>query len=138
MFRMNTPKSKIAFVIILLTCTLRVFAQDESQADYLRNTNLPPFTLLAADSATLTRDELVKDKNILIMLFSPDCAHCRRQTDSIIANMDRLKDVEIVMATFEPFDKMVAFNKEYRLSDYPNVKLGRDTRYFLIPFYGAL
>ena len=69
------------------------------------------------------------------MIFSPDCHYCREETKSLIENMDKLKDVEILMTTFEPLQAMTAYYKEFNLQQYANIKMGRDTRYFFPPFY---
>ena len=69
------------------------------------------------------------------MFFSPGCDHCRHQTDSMLANMDKFRDVEILMTTYQPFDEMKSFYKEYKLANYPNIMMGRDIKYFFPPFY---
>lgn len=129
--------SKIFILGLLLIGGLKAFSQDDSLPDYLRKPRLPPFSLLRTDSSLLTREGLDKDKKVLIMIFSPGCGHCRQQTDTLIAYIDKLRDVEIVMATFEPLGEIISFNREFHLEKYSNIKIGRDIRYFLTPFYGA-
>jgi thioredoxin-related protein len=48
---------------------------------------------------------------------------------------DKFKDIEIVMATYQPFEEMKAFNAHYRIFEHANIKLGRDEKFFLAPFY---
>ena len=115
-----------------------VSAQDQeavTQAGYLKFPTIPPFTLIGIDSAKFTRDKLAKHKKTMIMIFSPGCDHCRHQTDSMLANMDQLRDVQILMSTYQPFEDMTAFYKDYNLAKYSNIITGRDFQYFLIPFY---
>jgi thioredoxin-related protein len=69
------------------------------------------------------------------MFFSPECTHCQHQTEDMLAAIDSLKDIQIVMATYQPFEEMVAFNQKYGIEKYSNIKLGRDTKYFLPPYY---
>ena len=71
----------------------------------------------------------------MIMLFSPDCEHCQKQTEIIIDNIDKMKNLEIVMSTFQPVDKMRKFSDRYKLSKFSNIHVGRDVRYFFGPFY---
>jgi len=106
------------------------------QAPYLRFPTIPPFHLLKVDSATyLTKDDIKKGRRTIVMFFSPDCDHCKRQTDSILADFAEFKNIEIVMATYQPFEEMKEFNTHYRLSEHPNIKIGRDEKFFLAPFY---
>jgi hypothetical protein len=40
-----------------------------------------------------------------------------------------------VMATYQPFGEMKEFYAHYHLADHPNIKIGRDEKFFLAPFY---
>lgn len=108
----------------------------EQQAPYLRYPTLPPFHLLKLDSTTyLTKDDIKKHHRTIVMFFSPDCDHCKHQTESILANYKKFKDIEIVMATYQPFTELKEFNTHYRIFEHPNIMLGRDEKFFLAPFY---
>jgi thiol-disulfide isomerase/thioredoxin len=107
-------------------------ASPQPEAPYLSNPIVPPFHLLKLDSASyLTKDDL----RTLVMFFSPDCEHCRHQTEAILGDFSKFKDIEIVMATYQPFGEMKDFNTHYRLFEHPNIKIGRDEKFFLVPFY---
>jgi thioredoxin-related protein len=107
-----------------------------AQAPFIRFPTLPPFRLLALDSATyLTKDNVKKNHETIIMFFSPDCDHCKHQTEAILADWSKFKNIEIVMATYQPFEEMREFNTHYRMSEHQNVKIGRDEKFFLPGFY---
>jgi thioredoxin-related protein len=113
-------------------------AQDQAnaQAPYLRFPTIPPFHLLKLDSTTyLTKEDLKKNRKTLIIYFSPDCDHCKHQTESILQDFSKFKDIEIIMATYQPFEELKEFNTHYRIFEHPNMKLGRDEKFFLPPFY---
>jgi thiol-disulfide isomerase/thioredoxin len=106
------------------------------QAPFQRFPTIPPFHLLAVDSShLLTKDDLQKHRLTMIMFFSPDCEHCKHQTEAILADFKKFKDIEIVMATYQPFGEMKEFNTHYHLADHPNIKIGRDEKFFLVPFF---
>jgi thiol-disulfide isomerase/thioredoxin len=106
------------------------------QPPYLRFPTIPPFNILKVDSSTwLTKEDLKKNHLTLIMFFSPECEHCKHQTEDILADINQFKDVEIVMATYQPFSEMKEFYQYYRIADHPNIKMGRDEKYFFQPFY---
>ncbi len=107
-----------------------------ADAPYQKSPTVPPFRLLKADSANyVTKDDLKKNHPTLIMYFSPDCEHCKHQTENILADFSKFKDIEIVMATYQPFDEMKVFITHYNLTEYPNIKIGRDEKFFLAPFF---
>jgi thioredoxin-related protein len=123
----------------ILACFLSSFAyaqKDSLAAPFQKNPGIPAFDLLKTDSSThITRADINAKRKTIIMFFSPECTHCQHQTEDMIAAIDSLKDIQIVMATYQPFEEMVAFNQKYGIEKYSNIKLGRDTKYFFPPFY---
>jgi thioredoxin-related protein len=106
------------------------------EAPYLKNPGFPPIHLLQVDSVHyITKDDVKKNHKILLMFFSPECEHCKHQTSDILADFSKFKDIEIVMATFQPFDEMKTFYTYYRIGDHSNILMGRDEKYVLPPFY---
>jgi thiol-disulfide isomerase/thioredoxin len=113
-------------------------AQNDSipQAPYKRFPTVPPFKLLLTDSSThFTKEYLAKKKAVMIMLFSPDCEHCKHETEDIIKHIDAFKKVQIVMSTTLPFDKMVDYYNKYDLKRFDNIIVGKDLNYLLPVFY---
>jgi thioredoxin-related protein len=106
------------------------------EAPYLKNPGFPPIRLLQVDSVHfVTKEDIKKNHKILLIFFSPECEHCKHQTSDILADFSKFKDIEIVMATFQPFDEMKTFYTYYRIRDHSNIMMGRDEKYMLPPFY---
>jgi thioredoxin-related protein len=126
---------------VILACFMSsiLYAQTDSadmNAPYRKNPAIPAFDLLKTDSSThITKANINAKHKTLIMFFSPECTHCQHQTEDMIAAIDSLKDIQIIMATYQPFEEMVAFNQKYSIEKYHNIKLGRDVKYFFPPFY---
>jgi thioredoxin-related protein len=107
-----------------------------ANAPFMRFPTIPPLHLLKLDSASyLTKDDIKKNRKTIIMFFSPDCEHCKHQTENILADFKDFKDIEIVMATYQPFSEMKDFNTHYRIFDHDNILMGRDEKFALPPFY---
>ena len=103
---------------------------------YVKNPGLPPFSLLEVDSIHyITNNNLKKNRKVLIMFFSPECEHCKHQMRDILDNFSQFKDIQIVMATFQPFNEMKAFYTYFRIGDHANIHMGRDEHYMLPPFF---
>lgn len=128
---------KIISLVLALIVLSRAWSQTDSvQAPYLKNPIFPPVKLLMCDSVSyFVKDSLPKKKAVMLMLFNPECSHCRHETEELIQNIDKFKDIEIVMATMMPFEQMKAFRDEYKLTNYKNIVVGRDEQYFLFTFY---
>jgi thiol-disulfide isomerase/thioredoxin len=130
-------KRLISIVLIFAGCQY-LMAQNGNavQPAYLRFPTIPPLSLLKVDSATyITKEDIKKNRPTLIIIFSPTCDHCKHQTQDILADMDKFKNTEIVMATLQPFEEMKEFYNYYRIADHPNIKMGRDEKAVLPGFY---
>ncbi|HVY75649.1 MAG TPA: thioredoxin-like domain-containing protein [Puia sp.] len=107
-----------------------------TEPPYVRNPDFPPIHLLKVDSVHyVTKDDIKKNHRILLMFFSPECEHCKHQMRDILADFSKFKDIEIVMATYQPFEEMKSFYDYFRIADHPNIKIGRDEKYFLPPYF---
>ena len=107
---------------------------DNAEPAYKRFPTLPPMTLLQADSTNLTKENLAHQPT-LIMYFSPTCDHCKHQWEDMLQHMEQLKKIQIVMVTYQPFEEMLEFYKSEKIDTYPNIKMGRDTKFTLPPFF---
>jgi len=128
---------KIRLLLFILAFTVKGASAQTLPPDspaYKRFPTVPPFNILQADSTTLTKDKLKRQATI-IMYFSPDCEHCKHQWADMEKRMKELKKYQIVMVTYQPYEQMVDFYKEHKIADYPNIKMGRDTKFFLPPFF---
>lgn len=126
---------KIVLLILVWISPLFACAQDED-APYLKHPVLPNFTILKQDSTSwITEKSLRSGAPVIVMLFSPDCDHCKEQTEILLDNMDKLAHVDIVMTTFQPISKIKEFQRKYRLGIYKNIYLGRDVKFFFAPYY---
>ena len=128
-------KHSLLAMVALLFCLITFAQSDSDQAPYLRYPTVPPFNLLKTDSTMLTKNDLHKNRQTLVMFFSPDCPHCQHQTEDLLADFSSFKNTDIVMATYQPFEEMVAFKAKYKLAEHPNIMIGRDEKFFLVPYY---
>ena len=115
---------------------LSATAQQTDSLLYQRFRNVPPFTLrLAPDSAVLNKDLLKKNRPTLIFIFSPDCGHCQITTADLLKHYQLFKNFNIVMATPLEYKWIIPFYDEYKLKNYPAIKIGRDASYTLGTFF---
>jgi thiol-disulfide isomerase/thioredoxin len=119
-------------MLMLAAATFQfTLAQNSKEKPLHEQYPLPQFSLLLKDSATyFTKNNLPANTATIIILFNPDCEHCKHETELILANMDKFKNVHFVMATYQPLDKMKEFIATFQLDSHPSITVGRDTRYF--------
>lgn len=127
---------KVFFSLLLICFTQAGFSQADTSLLYLRFPTVPPFSITkVSDSSSFSKDDLVKKRPVMIMIFSPDCEHCQHETRELIAHMDLFKKVQIVMASPLEYPFIRKFYDEYNIAQYPNIIMGRDPSYFLGTFY---
>jgi thioredoxin-related protein len=104
---------------------------------YLRFPTVPPFKLiLPSDNTSLyTKADLPKNKAVMMMIFSPDCEHCQHEIEEIIKNIADFKNIQIVMATMLPIEKVREFVTKYDLKRFSNIVVGKDQAYMLPSYY---
>ncbi len=123
-------------LFFLFFCKAMLFAQHDSLPLYKQFPTIPPFTLLnISDSTTFTKANLLKRKPTLIILFSPDCDHCKHFTSQLIANIDVVQHYQIIMVSFLDNELIKKFYTAYALSKYSNIIVSKDSAYFLGTFY---
>jgi thiol-disulfide isomerase/thioredoxin len=120
----------------LFVCLEGFCQQDSTAPVYLRFPTIPQFTVYKApDSAAFSRENLQKKKPVVFMIFSPDCEHCQRETDTLLANIGKFRNTQILMITYLPYDEMIGFYKKYKIADYPQITMARDTKFFFPVFF---
>lgn len=118
--------------LIAIACTS--FGQTDTTPPYKRITGWPPLVLTQLDKHELTSKDL-KNQPTIIMYFSPECDHCKHQTTEMINRIKDLSKYQIILATYQPEEQMAGFQTYYQLQKYPNIRMGRDTKFLLPPFY---
>ena len=129
---------KTALVLLFSIITLAATAQTESNytPPFKRFPTVPTLQLLLGDSTTkYSKDDLPKDKPLLLMIFSPDCEHCQHETEAMVKNKEAFKDVQLLMVTTHPLYRMNEFVEAYHVKEIPNVVVAKDIYYLLLPFF---
>ncbi|MGE5519672.1 MAG: TlpA family protein disulfide reductase [Candidatus Dadabacteria bacterium] len=129
---------KWILAILLNALSIVAFSQttDSIAAPYKRFPTVPAFKITLGDSSTTyTKEDLPKKRPVLLMIFNPECEHCQHETQELLKYKEELKDIEVLMVTFQPLYKMNEFVKDYHVTDLPNVVVGRDPYYLLSSFY---
>ena len=127
----------LPLVLMLFTGTLRAQQPATPQPPYLQHPVIPEFKVLLPDSTHwFSKANLKKGRPVMFMAFNPDCEHCQKQADIIVANLKGpMEKVEIVMTTYQEMKKLRDFIRDHKLAGHPNIIVGRDVSYFFGPFF---
>jgi thiol-disulfide isomerase/thioredoxin len=141
---------KIAAIAATLSFTVvsAASAQDAQPKDtaqhkdmpYLKYPTLPAFNIMLTDSITIFNTfNIPKGRPVALMLFDPECKHCKALTKKLLGAMDSISNIDFYL--FTPMHDMAEIRKFYEnfhLADYKNIKvIGRDYEFFFHEFYGV-
>lgn len=59
------------------------------------------------------------------------------ETEAIIKNIKKFKNTQILMVTHFPYEEMIHFYKQFKIANYPQLTMARDTKYFFPVFFGV-
>jgi thiol-disulfide isomerase/thioredoxin len=97
---------------------------------------MPTFNLLLSDSTTvINSDNFPKGQPTVLIFFSPDCEHCQQETEALLKQIDGVKDTRFYFVTIDSIAQMKVFKDYYKLSQYPNITVGKDYSYSFLRFY---
>jgi thiol-disulfide isomerase/thioredoxin len=130
---------KVLLLASVLFFCFQSFAQQfaaDSLPVYKQFPDIPPFSIFKVpDSTKFTKDNLKKKEPLVLIMFSPDCEHCQKETDSLLANITLFKKVQIVMASPLDYIHIKEFYEKYKIAEYPNITIGKDPIWFLGQYY---
>ena len=146
-------KKVILFFVILCSLATTAEAQnkkispggdppppEDTLKPYQKYPTLPAFNILEMDSATIFNTyNIPEGKPIALMLFSPDCKHCKRTIKALEAGMDSIQNIQFYLVTASHnIADIKEFYEKHHIADYKNIKLvGRDMEFFYFSYYGA-
>ncbi|MES2702838.1 MAG: thioredoxin fold domain-containing protein [Bacteroidota bacterium] len=139
---------RIWFLLCLLFACLHADGQMRYRAPgtpvdslpYMKYPVLPAFNILLTDSSTIVNTyNIPKGRPVVLMLFDPDCQHCRELTKMLTDSMESLKHIRFYMFTSaHSMEAIKKFKEDFSLDKYSNVEaIGRDYEFFFISYYGV-
>ncbi len=126
------------FVLVgFLVINVITFAQSDSTlSPSARFKIFPPAKFLSSDSLTIfSKEDLQKNKPVMLMVFNPECDHCQHETEELTKSINKFKGIQIVMSTMAPMNEMKMFIEKYKLDSYKNIIVVKDVSYFLPSYF---
>ncbi len=120
-------------LFVLLLC-LATYKPNLAQLAVITNA-VPPFKILLTNGSYFGYKDLEINKSLMLIYFSPDCDHCRDFIHTLRAKMGYLIGIQIIMVSYFPLKSLQQFNKDYKLGEFSNIKIGTEGNSFLIPGY---
>ena len=135
-FQMITNSSAIALFALVGWFLVSAFRAPVVEKTGLEGRLIPSIPLLLPDSTTwLKTDDIPDGRAFIVMGFSPWCSHCQALTADIKKHINDLKGTPIYYITPDSFQNMKTFYKHFKLAQYPNITMGRDSSNLFFRFF---
>jgi hypothetical protein len=136
--RWTTTTSTLCLFLLLGWTLFTAFKAPATIKTGMEGRLLPKFDLLLTDSTThLNTADIPTGEPVIVIGFSPYCIHCQAETRDLIKHMQQLQHTRIYFVTAFPFGPMKEFYKVFKLAQYPNIVMGRDTSNYFLKYFKA-
>jgi thiol-disulfide isomerase/thioredoxin len=127
-------KKIVSIFLFLIPAIAYLQPSKDPAAPYFKNNGFPDIQLLLTDSTTIyTKENLPKDKTVVLIFFSPDCEHCQHTAKEMTKKMDSLSNLFMVWngPSYLPLEQVKEFYTNYHLANYTNIIMGKEVNYFM-------
>jgi len=123
--------------IVSLFATMTLSAQEniDPDAPFLKDKNIPRFTLNLTTGKSFSNTQIPKTKYTCIIIFSPDCSHCQEEAADLTKNADKFKSVFFIWNSYKEMADIKAFATKYGLDKQSNVVIGKDPEFSIPVFF---
>jgi len=129
-----TTLFSVFIVSLFASMTLLAQGNIDPNAPFLKDKNIPKFTLNLTTGKSFSNTQIPKTKFTCIIIFSPDCSHCQDEATELTKNADKFKSVFFIWNSYKEMADIKAFATKYGLDKQSNVVVGRDPE-FAIPVF---
>jgi thiol-disulfide isomerase/thioredoxin len=88
---------------------------------------LPAFKFYTLQNKPYTKDSLLQNQSTLFLFFNSTCEHCQYETEQILKVAGQLSNKNVLYISSQSIREIKAFDSIYHLTNYPFIKLLRDS-----------
>ncbi len=134
---MKKVTTLLSVCIVSLFASMSLLAQEniDPNAPFLKDKNLPKFTLNLTTGKSFNNSQIPKTKYTCIIIFSPDCSHCQDEATELTKNADKFKSVFFIWNSYKDMADIKVFATKYGLDKQSNVIVGRDPEFSIPVFF---
>jgi len=134
---MKKATTLFSVFILSLFASMTLMAQGniDPNAPFLKDKNIPKFTLNLTTGKSFSNTQIPKSKYTCIIIFSPDCSHCQDEATELTKNADKFKSVFFIWNSYKEMADIKAFATKYGLDKQSNVIVGRDPEFSIPVFF---
>lgn len=114
------------YALLMLVFSVVTLSPVNGQYINSKREKLPSFTYYTLEGKKYSEKDLKEDTRLMIVYFNPLCEVCQNEMKEILSNIDYFNDIQLVMISPSSKEEIVNFVKNYKLNDYPQIKVLHD------------
>lgn len=127
-------KQLVGLLVFAMALPELVVAQAQTTVN--NNPSFPVFNVQSLDGKTVSTASFRKaGRPTIIMYFSPECSHCRAQTEQITGNIKLFNKADWLLVSAYPVDLINKFITDMGLKSFKNISLAYDPNFELGQFF---
>jgi len=128
---------KQALVILCMAVAGCYGTKTEVKKTGLEGQTMPVIDLITIDSIShVSTESIGVGKPTILFAFEPWCPYCRAQTASMLAQINKLKGINIYMLCTSRYSQFKIFYNRFQLQKYPNIHAGVDYKRSFVKYFG--
>ncbi|MCG7281153.1 TlpA family protein disulfide reductase [Chryseobacterium taklimakanense] len=117
----------VGIPLILIGLMIYLFINLQNKKSKLEGLqHVPTFNLQTIDGKIFTNRDLEKDKNKILVYFSPGCHYCQAEVEELSKLYQNYPEIEWIWIASEPVNEIKKFAEQYKLQDIENIKWCHD------------
>lgn len=126
-------------IVYFFLCFVMVSCVQKGESDERFNGEpIPSFNILLTDSLSMIHTDKISNSGpIVLIFFDPYCMHCAAETESIVKNITKLKQVKFCFLSIASMKDVRFFYHKYNMGRYDNIIVGVDTGFAYMKHFGV-
>jgi len=114
-----TTLLSVFMLSLFASMTLSAQGNIDPNAPFLKDKNIPKFTLNLTTGKSFNNTQIPKTKYTCIIIFSPDCSHCQEEAAELTKYADKFKSVFFIWNSYKEMADIKAFASQFGLDNKP-------------------
>lgn len=89
---------------------------------------IPDFAYYSIAGELFTNKNLKENTPLVFLYFNTECEHCKNEITEIQKNIQKFKNLQLVLISLEQPKKILDFANNYRLNQYENINFLSDSK----------
>ncbi|MCV6628673.1 MAG: hypothetical protein OIF50_02315 [Flavobacteriaceae bacterium] len=113
--------TSIVYIVVQKAKATSQYLYEKKLKSITTHQSIPPFEFSTIDNTSFSKDDLVKDKNLVIIYFDPDCSLCEKSGKIFQSFKGIHKPSQVIFVSHSSIEKILDFQIKFQLDKISNI-----------------